>query len=110
VSQTKEEAMSEKRRQYTPQEKVSILRRHFLDKVPVSDLCDEYGLHPTMFYRWQKVFLEHGVSAFQAQQNSVEKQLKKKIASLEAKLSQKNEVLAEVMEAHVLLKKSLGEI
>jgi len=102
--------MSEKRRQYTPQEKVSILRRHFLDKVPVSDLCDEYGLHPTMFYRWQKVFFEHGVSAFQAQQNSVEKQLKKKIASLEAKLSQKNEVLAEVMEAHVLLKKSLGEI
>ena len=101
--------MSEKRKQYTPQEKVSILRRHFVDKVPVSDLCDEYGLHPTMFYRWQKVFFEHGASAFQAQQNAVEKQLKKKIAVLEAKLTKKNEVLAEVMEAHVLLKKSLGE-
>ena len=37
--------MSEKRKQYSPQEKVSILRRHFVDKVPVSDLCDEYGLH-----------------------------------------------------------------
>jgi len=102
--------MSEKRKQYSPQEKVSILRRHFVDKVPVSDLCDEYGLHPTVFYRWQKVFFEHGASAFQAQQNSVEKQLKKRIAALEAKLTQKNEVLAEVMEAHVLLKKSLGEV
>ena len=102
--------MSEKRKQYSPQEKVSILRSHFVDKVPVSDLCDEYGLHPTVFYRWQKVFFENGALTFQSQQSSIEKQQVKKIASLEAKLTQKNEVLAEVMEAHVLLKKSLGEL
>lgn len=101
--------MSEKRKQYSPQEKVLILRRHFIDQVPVSDLCDEYGLHPTMFYRWQKVFFENGALAFQSQQTSIEKQQEKKIASLETKLSRKNEVLAEVMEEHVLLKKSLGE-
>ena len=41
--------MSEKRKQYTPQQKVSILRRHFLDGVAVSDLCDEYGIYPTVF-------------------------------------------------------------
>jgi len=89
---------------------VLILRRHFIDQVPVSDLCDEYGLHPTMFYRWQKVFFENGTLTFQSQQTSIEKQQEKRIASLEAKLSRKNEVLAEVMEEHVLLKKSLGEI
>jgi len=110
TTQTKEEGMSEKRKQYTPQEKVLILRRHFIDQVPVSDLCDEYGLHPTMFYRWQKVFFENGTLTFQSQQTSIEKQQEKRIASLEAKLSRKNEVLAEVMEEHVLLKKSLGEI
>ena len=102
--------MSEKRKQYSPREKVSILRRHFVDKVPVSDLCDEYGLHPTVFYRWQKVFFEHGAQVFQSQQSSIEKQQEKKIALLEAKLSQKNEVLSEVLEEHVLLKKSLGEL
>ena len=102
--------MSEKRKQYTPQEKMLILRRHFIDQVPVSDLCDEYGLHPTMFYRWQKVFFENGTLTFQSQQTSIEKQQEKKIASLEAKLSRKNEVLSEVMEEHVRLKKSLGEI
>ena len=48
--------MSKKRKQYTPEEKVSILRRHLLDGVPVSDLCDAHGIHPTMFYKWQKVF------------------------------------------------------
>ncbi len=101
--------MSEKRKQYSPREKVSILRRHFVDKMAVSDLCDEYGLHPTVFYRWQKVFFENGALAFQSQQSTIEKQQEKKIGSLEAKLTQKNEVMAEVMEAHVLLKKSLGE-
>ena len=51
--------MSKKRKHYTPEEKVSILRRHLLDGVPVSDLCDAHGIHPTMFYKWQKVFFEH---------------------------------------------------
>lgn len=100
--------MSEKRRQYTPQQKVSILRRHFLEGVAVSDLCDEYGIHPTVFYRWQKVFFENGAAAFQTQQSQQEKQWKKQITALESRLSQKNEVLAEVLEEHVRLKKTLG--
>ncbi len=58
--------MSKKRKQYSPEEKVSILRRHLLDGVPVSDLCDAHGIHPTMFYKWQKVFFEQGASAFAA--------------------------------------------
>ena len=65
--------MSEKRKQYRPQEKVAILRRHLLEAVAVSDLCDQYGLHPTVFYRWQKEFFEHGAAAFQHQQAASEK-------------------------------------
>jgi len=102
--------MSEKRKQYTPQQKVSILRRHFLDGVSVSDLCDEYGIHPTVFYRWQKSFFENGAAAFQTQQSQQEKQWKKQITTLESRLSQKNEVLAEVMEEHLRLKKSSGAL
>ena len=48
--------MKKERRQYTAEEKVAILRRHLLDKVPVSDLCEELGLQPTVFYRSQKSF------------------------------------------------------
>jgi transposase len=36
--------MKKKRKQYTPQEKVTILKRHFVDNIPVSDLCDEHVL------------------------------------------------------------------
>ena len=58
--------MRKERKHYTAEEKVAILRRHLLDKVPVSDLCDELGLQPTVFYRWQKEFFENGAAAFQA--------------------------------------------
>jgi transposase len=46
--------MRKERKHYTAEEKVAILRRHLLDKVAVSDLCEELGLQPTVFYRWQK--------------------------------------------------------
>ncbi|WP_459878466.1 hypothetical protein [Desulfothermus naphthae] len=26
--------------------------------MPVSNVCDEYNIHPTLFYRWQKEFFE----------------------------------------------------
>jgi len=42
--------MSNERKHHTPEEKVTILRRHLVDRVPVSTLCDEHQLHPTVFY------------------------------------------------------------
>jgi transposase len=105
-----ENAMSKKQRKnYSPEEKVSILRKHLLEKVPVSDLCDQHGLHPTVFHRWLKEFFENGALAFQKEKDSRTKNLEKKVAKLEGKLSQKNEVLSELMEEHVNLKKSFGE-
>jgi len=102
--------MSKKRRNFTPEEKVAILKKNLVEKVPVSDLCDQYGLHPTVFYRWQKEFFENGARAFEKKRGSGTSKLEKEIDRLRNKLSKKNEVLSELMEAHVALKKSLGEI
>ena len=57
--------MRKQRKNYTAEEKVAILRRHLLDKEPISKLCDELGLQPTVFYRWQKQFFENGAAAFE---------------------------------------------
>ena len=57
--------MRKPRKNYTPVEKVAILRRHLIDHVPVSDLCDEHQLSPTVFYLWQKQFFENGPAAFE---------------------------------------------
>jgi len=101
--------MANKRRTFSADEKVSILRRHLVDKVPVSNLCDEYGLNPTVFYRWQKEFFENGTAAFEHRTDGRERKLEGKVAALTAKLAHKDEVIAEIMEAHVALKKTLGE-
>jgi transposase len=55
--------MRKERKHYSAEEKVAILRRHLLDEVPVSDLCEETGLRPTVFYHWQKEFCENGAAA-----------------------------------------------
>lgn len=102
--------MPKPRKNYTAEEKVSILRRHLIDKVPISELCEEMRLQPTVFYRWQKTFFENGTAAFQRQPDKKNQRTDKKIAALEAKLLVKNDVLSELMEEHVALKKSLGEI
>jgi transposase len=102
--------MKQKRKNRSGAEKVAILKRHLVDRVPVSDLCDEYKLNPTVFYRWQKEFFEHGAAAFDRNKTKKKKQEEIKIQALEQKLQRKNEVLSELMEEHVKLKKDLGEI
>lgn len=37
------------RNRVTAGEKVAILRLHLLEHTPISDLCDQDGIHPTMF-------------------------------------------------------------
>ncbi len=101
--------MPKARSNHTPEEKVAILRAHLLDDVPVSNLCDEHGLYPTLFYRWQKQFFENGTAAFRTSPSRQDAADKQRIAALEAKLSRKHEVLSEVMEELVRLKKALGE-
>lgn len=97
----------ENRRRYSGDDKAAILRRHLVEKVPVSDLCEQNGISPAMFYRWQKDLFEKGGSVFQSSPSG-NKDAEKRIAALEAKLIQKNEVLAELMEEHLTLKKKLG--
>ncbi len=105
---------AKRRRHFTGQEKVAILRRHLVEKVPVSDLCEEHGIHPTLFYRWQKDWFEQGAVVFDAprgrpRNGRQEDARAKRITALEEKLRRKDEVLSELMEEYVLLKKSLGE-
>jgi transposase len=103
--------MTKQRRHFAGTEKVAILKRHLLDKVPISDLCDELGLYPNQVYGWLKEFFENGHTAFDNGRKSkaVEDANQQKIERLEAKLQRKDSVLAELMEEHVLLKKSLGD-
>ena len=97
--------MKKQRKHYAPEEKVAILRRHLLEKEPISKLCDELGLQPTVFYRWQKEFFENGASAFEQKARPNHSAEQERIAYLEKKVQTKDEVLAELMAEHIALKK-----
>jgi transposase len=104
--------MPNDRRHFTGAQKLAILREHLIEKVPISDVCTKHDLQPTLFYLWQKKLFEDGAVVFETKAASVRQQNAEtqKIQALEAKVKQKNEVLAELMGEHVELKKSLGLI
>ena len=102
--------MKKQRKHYSAEQKVAILRRHLLEKAEVSDLCEELGVKPSMFYRWQKDFFENGAAAFQQKGRPDPQPERERIAYLEKKIQTKDEVLAELMAEHVALKKSVGEL
>jgi len=97
------------KKQYQATEKVAIIREHLLENKAISDLCDEHHIHPSVYYRWQKQFFEQGQKAFApTNEKQAIGQLKQEINRLETKLARKDEVIAEVMEEYVGLKKRLG--
>jgi transposase len=105
--------MSMQRRHFGTDQKATILKRYLVDKVPISDLCDEFGIKPNHVYNWQKILFDNAATAFHQVANRKASNLsaqEEKIARLEAKLVQKNEVISELMEENVRAKKSIGEL
>jgi len=104
--------MPNDRRHFTGAQKLAILREHLIEKVPISDVCQKHQIQPTLFYLWQKKLFEDGAAVFDSKASSPRQRSAeaRKVQALEAKLQQKNEVLAELMGEHVALKKSLGQI
>ena len=100
------------RRKFTAEQKAAILRRHLQDKVPVSDLCDEYKIQPSVFYTWQRQLLENIASALEPNgrgRSLARAKLERENEALKAKLAKKDNVIAEISEEYVALKKELGE-
>jgi transposase-like protein len=103
--------MAKQRKHYSGTEKMAILREHLIERVPISEVCQKHGLQPTVFYTWQKRLFEGGAAVFENGQPGRRKPDASvlKIEALQAKLARKDEVLSELLEEHVALKKSLGE-
>lgn len=100
--------MGKTRRRLTPQQKAAIIREHLVDHVPVSDLCDQHGIHPTMFYRWQKEVFENLPALFEKKKDSRQSILEQENEALRKKCSGKDEIIAEIMEDLIAVKKKNG--
>lgn len=99
------------RRHFSGKEKVKILRLHLVEGKPVSDLCEQNKINPSLFYQWQRTFFENGARAFEGPGHGrSESKWEKQVEALESRLHRKHEVLSELMEEHIRLKKDLGEL
>lgn len=100
-----------RRRRFSPEDKLELLKRHFVGKEEVSDICDEESLHPNQFYRWQSELFTNGGSAFVAPKSPSKrlrelKVIEKERESFKKLLDKKDEVIAEITEDYVRLKKN----
>ena len=93
------------RKNFPAEEKVSILKEHFEKQISVADICEKYRLHPNQFYRWKKELFENAVDIFNTKRG---RKRKSPIVDLEAKLKERNEVIAELLEENLKLKKFNG--
>jgi transposase-like protein len=109
-NQTSATATPRIRRQHSAEEKVRLLRLHLVEGQPISAICDQHQIHPTLFYGWQKTFFENGAAAFDRSPRPRRMDLgSAKVEQLEARLKRKDEIIAAVTEELVRTKKELGE-
>ena len=104
--------MSKTRRHFSAEQKAGIVRRHLAGKEAVSDLADEFGVQPSLIHHWIHQALAQVERAFDRPggKRRLEEAQERKIDFLEGKLANKNEVIAELMQEHVQLKKELGDL
>jgi len=97
----------DKRKRYTPEEKVKILREVLEDGKQVSHVAEKYGLHPNNIFNWRKQLFEEGRQAFEIKRTDITgKAEERKIGFLEEKIRQKDEVIAELAAELLELKKN----
>src|SRR5438045_4754426 len=106
MSNDKQNEPTNNRRQFSPEQKIKILRLHVLEKVPISEVCEKHQITPTQFYQWQKIFFENGASAFAKSSGPrALTGIEQRANALENKLKRKDEVIAEIMADYIVLKK-----
>lgn len=102
--------MKRERRHWSAEDKTKLLRQHLIEKIPVSRICDEARLAPSLFHRWLELLFQNAPLALESKRSPGRGKDQIRIDKMEQKMRQKDEVLAELMAEHLALKKELGEL
>jgi len=96
-----------KRKHLTPQQKVIILRELLENQVPISQLAEKYQVHTNDIYNWKKKLFEQAEEAFSSKQKPNFSVQNEKQQKLELKLKQKDEIIAELVQENIMIKKNI---
>ncbi len=93
-----------KRRRFTAEEKVQILREHLENKISISEIAKQYNIHPVVIHRWKKELFENALDGFSGKHKK-RKGKSVKEERLETKVSKMQEVITELSTEVVDLRK-----
>jgi transposase len=95
-----------RRRKYSAEEKFGIVKEVVSKAKTVSEISDEYGIHPNQYYRWQGEFFESALSGFKEKSHgrtrSAEDREKQKMRE---EITRMKDVIAEIASDNIELKK-----
>ena len=96
------------RKRYSPEQIVTILREYFEEKRSVVDICEKYRIHPNQFYRWKKELFEKAPGLFAGKSRKADPV--KEIDALKDRLEDRDDVIAELLQENLKLKKQQGKL
>ena len=80
---------------YSAERKLRIVLEGLRGEVSISELCRREGIHPNMYYKWSKEFLEAGKQhlAGNTKREAYHREVNEQLKALAAELTLKNRVL-----------------
>jgi len=98
--------MGRKRKRYTSEEKVKILREVLEEGKSISSVAEKHKIHPNLVMGWRKQLFENALQTFEIKRTDItEKAKEKKSKELEDKIRNKDNVIAELAQELLELKK-----
>jgi transposase len=105
VETTVREIRRKTRKKYSAEEKIRIVLEGLRGESTITELCRREGIHPNMYYKWSKEFLEAGKQRLTGDtQRQADNQ---EVQSMRTENEQLKQLVAELSLKNRVLKKSL---
>ncbi len=93
------------RRRFSAEEKIRIVLEGVRAEQSVSELCRREGIHPTIYYKWLKEFMEAGKARLRG--DTKREATSEEVTQLRQENERLKELVGEVSLTNMLLKKSV---
>ena len=92
------------RRRFATEDKIRIVIEGVRGEISVAELCRREGIHPTIYYKWLKDFMEAGKARMRG--DTVREATSDEVKALRRENERLKQLVADLSVANLLLKKS----
>jgi transposase len=96
------------RRVFSSEQKILIVMEALRGEGTVAEICRKHGIHSTVFYKWNKEFMEAGKKRLAG--DTVREASSDEVAALRKENQQLKEMVADLMLRYEIVKKSLMQL